>query len=264
MCWSFAASAIFALIGFGFAAHLVYKKESNLLWIPLGYFAIMETLQAITYFYLGNCSSPENQLLTFLAYMHIAFQPILINALILYFIPARFRAKIIWPVLTIASVLTILMLIKIYPFSWAGSCVLGSELCGKILCSYPGNWHLAWSIPFNDLGANMMAYYIIAVFVLPLLYGSWKTTVYSIIIGPLIAFLLTNNPNEWPAIWCLMSIGIILGIAIPYIRRNLHVKRWYFWEYPHRCEQCKHWWVPSTSAHPIKCPRCKSKYWHKK
>ncbi len=233
MCWSFGASAIFAVIGIACAVHLARKKESKLLWIPLAYFAIMEALQAITYFYLGSCSSSGNQLLTFLSYMHIAFQPIFINAFVLYFVPARVRKKIILPVLTLAALATILLIVKVYPFEWAGSCAEGTALCGKLLCSYMGNWHLAWSLPFNDIGGlSMMKYYLIAAFALPLIYGSWKTTIIGLLTGPVLASMLTSNPNEWPAVWCLISIWIILIAIVTPLRKWVRVEKWYFWNYP--------------------------------
>lgn len=64
MCWSFIASGIFAAIGIAAAVYFAWKKESKLIWIPLAYFALMEALQAATYFYLGQCFAPENQMLT--------------------------------------------------------------------------------------------------------------------------------------------------------------------------------------------------------
>ena len=264
MCWSFSASAIFALIGLVVAGYLAYKKESKLIWIPLAYFGLMEALQAITYLYIGDCVAPMNQLLTLLSYLHISFQPIFINALMLYFIPERFRKKIIGWVFGISFLATIIMLIHLYPFSWAGSCAIGTGLCGETLCSTKGAWHLAWNIPFNGIGGLLLWGYFIPVFVFPLIYGSWKLSLYNFIIGPIIAYLSTNNPNEWPAIWCLMSIGIILILLIPWIRRKFHVRKWYFWEYPHKCEKCKHWWIPDSEKHPLKCPKCKSRYWHQK
>ncbi len=233
MCWSFTASGIFAVIGFAVAAYFAYKKESKLLWIPLAFFALMEALQAATYFYLGQCLASENQMLTFLSYLHIAFQPIFINALVMYFIPLRVRKKLFWPVLAVAALFSVILIVKLYPFAWAGTCSIGTTLCGDNLCSFRGNWHLAWSIPFNNLGFTMMTYYYIAVFLLPLIYGSWKTTLYSIVLGPLLAISLTNNhPNEWPAVWCLLSIAILLGVAVPFLRKTMRVEKWYFWNYP--------------------------------
>lgn len=232
MCWSFGASGIFAVIGLAAAVYLVYKKESKLLWVPLLYFALMEVLQAVTYFSVGNCLAPDNQVLTLLSYLHIAFQPIFINALVMYFIPAKARKRIFWPVITIAGFFTIMMLVKLYPFESIRMCAIGTTLCGETLCSFKGNWHLAWSIPLNGLGLNMITYYYLGVFVLPLIYGSWKTTIYSIITGPLLAMALTNSPNEWPAIWCLLSIAIIALTIFPEIRNLFRVDKWYFWKYP--------------------------------
>ncbi|MCH7568871.1 MAG: hypothetical protein IIA87_05615 [Nanoarchaeota archaeon] len=235
MCWSFGAAAIFAIIGFGFAGYLAYKKESKLLWIPLGYFALMEALQAVTYFYLGDCASSANRFLTLLSLLHLAFQPLFINALVMYFIPTRIRKRIFWWVMGIAFLATIIMLIKIYPFAWAGSCTPGTSFCGEIMCSIKGNWHLSWIFPLNALGGlSIMTYHIMAAFLLPLIYGSWKTTLYGFILGPVISFLSTSNPNEWPAVWCLISVGIILIIIFPKVREAFRVKKWYFWEYPHK------------------------------
>jgi hypothetical protein len=253
-----------AFIGFAVAGYLLYKKESKLLWIPIAYFGVMELLQALTYFTMGACT-PANQILTFLSYVHISFQPFFINALMLYFIPERFRKNIYSWVFGLAFVATVLLLLRMYPFEWAGMCNLGDGLCGDKLCAVEGNFHLAWEIPFNGIGGIIGWAYALSVFVIPLLYGSWKATTYNFLVGPVLAMSLTDNPNEWPAVWCLMSIAIILVILIPWARRKMHVRKWYFWEYPHKCLRCKHWWEPDDGdKHPLKCPRCKSPYWHTK
>ena len=232
MCWTLSISILLALIGFIAAGYLWYKKESKLLWIPITYFAVMEVLQVLTYFNLGNCT-PANQILTYLSYLHIAFQPFFINAIMLYFIPKDFRKKIIGLVFLVAFIATVLMLVKVYPFEWAGTCTLGKTLCGEKLCAVPGNFHLAWEIPFNGMDQGIMGFvYMISIFLLPLIYGAWKVVVYSTIAGPVLARALTNNPNEWPAVWCLLSIAYILIAIIPYFRNKLKVKKWYLWKYP--------------------------------
>jgi len=263
MCWSFPVSVIFALLGLALAAYLAIKKESKFLWIPLGYFGIMEALQALSYLVIGDCASSANQLLTFLSYIHISFQPIFVNALLLYFIPERFRRKIIIPVFAITFVLTVIMLVSVYPFEWAGSCQPGSALCGNNLCTTEGNWHLAWSIPLNSLSIGLLVYFI-GVILLPLIYGSWRLTLFGIITGPVLGYILTSNPNEWPAVWCLWSVAIILAILIPWTRKHLHVRKWYFWEYPHKCMKCKRWWIPDEDKRPKKCPKCRTLYWDDK
>ncbi len=49
MCWSGEASAVLATIGVASTAYMAVKKEKKELWVPLGYFALMELLQAVTY-----------------------------------------------------------------------------------------------------------------------------------------------------------------------------------------------------------------------
>ena len=47
MCWSGEASATLATIGLTSTAYVAWKGEKKALWIPLGYFSLMELLQLI-------------------------------------------------------------------------------------------------------------------------------------------------------------------------------------------------------------------------
>lgn len=220
-----------ALVAFVAAGYLIHKKDSKLLWIPIIYFGLMEVLQAMTYFTIGSCT-PANQVLTLLSALHIAFQPFFINAIALYFIPEHVRKRIYGWVFGLAFIATICILVRLYPFEWAGLCAIGTPLCGETLCSTLGKFHLAWDIPFNGLTGLLAYASTFGAFLLPLIYGSWKATTYSLVLGPGLAYLLTQNPNEWPAVWCLLSIALIIIIIIPPIREKFKVKKWYFWEYP--------------------------------
>ncbi len=232
MCWSFSASIIFTTIGLLASIYLIKKRDDKFLWIPLIYFSLMELLQVFTYLFLNQCDLPINQILTYLSYLHIAFQPFFINMFFMHFIPKNVKAKIEGFVYTICFVSAILMLIRVYPFVWAEACRVGSTMCGPQICSVSGSWHLAWMLPQNYFGMIFAGAYIISAFIVPFLYGAWKINVYHIILGPLLARMLSSNPNEWPAIWCLLSIAFILAIFIPPLRKRLYVKKWYFWKYP--------------------------------
>jgi len=234
MCWSGEASAALAAAGLASTAYLaVRKKESKYLLVPLAYFSLMELLQAITYIYIGSCSLPINQVLTLLGYIHIAFQPFFINMVSMYFVPERVREKISWFVYGLSFIGTVLMIIKMYPFIWAGTCAVGTTaMCGQNLCSVHGSWHIAWNVPVNAINWLYFFGYTFPAFILPVLYGSWRMTLYHALIGPSLAFMLTNNLNEWPAVWCLFSIGLLLIVIKSPIRKILHVKKWYFWKYP--------------------------------
>jgi len=239
MCWNGPASTALATAGIATTCYAIYRKEPMPLWIALGYFSMMEALQAFTYSVINQCSNPSNQIATLLGYLHITFQPFFINAVSMYFIDQRVAKKIAPFAYAVCFVSAIIMLIQLYPFDWAGVCHVGRPLCGKILCSVRGNWHIAWLVPtngiFNRLAElNLVPFedgfptYVIAGFLMPLLYGSWRCTLYHISFME-IAWRTTTNINEWPAIWCLFSIGLLIIVVKTPVRQMLFVKRWPLW-----------------------------------
>jgi len=238
LCWSGEASATVAVIGLGSTAYAAYRKEPAPLWAALGYFSLMEVLQAFTYMVIGDCGSPANQIATLLGYIHIAFQPLFGNALFMHFIPEDVRRRIQTPVYMLCAASAVFMLIQLYPFQWAQSCTMGKILCSQMLCSVPGDWHIAWEIPYNSIGEidydipvlrAGFSTYTLTMFVLPILYGSWRIAIYHICFGPLPAYLLTNNLNEFAAVWCLVSIGFLLIVVKTPIRKILYVNAWPLW-----------------------------------
>ena len=229
MCWNVEASTTVAALGFAATGYAADRKEAPALWAPLGYFSIMEALQAYAYFVLNDCTAPANQLVTYFSYLHIVFQPFFVNAISLYFIPWPVAQRIVPWVYALCFASCIFMLTQVYPFNWAGHCIPGDVLCGPQLCSVSGTWHLGWQVPVNGLTNPFWASfptYFLTVFILPILYGSWRITAFHVVTGPLFAYFLTGNMNEWPAVWCLLSVGLLLLIVAPPIRRVLQVKRW--------------------------------------
>jgi hypothetical protein len=236
MCWSGEASTALASVGIAGAAWAAYKKEPFALWGTLGYFAMMEALQAYTYTVINQCGLPANQIATILGYLHIAFQPFFINAISLYFIPQDVAVRSYKIVFGLCFASAMFMMLQLYPFEWAGLCEPGRALCSNRLCSVSGNWHIAWDVPANGIGNWTYAHgltgywtYGAVAFVLPLLYGSWRFTLYHFIMGPFMARMLTNNMNEAPAVWCLLSIGFLLIVIKTPVRQILFTK-WNFWE----------------------------------
>lgn len=237
MCWSGEASAVLAITGFATAGYVAYKGEPRPLWVALGYFSLMEALQAYTYGVINKCEAPSNQVATLLGYLHIAFQPFFINMLALYFIPQKIAHKL-EPVVYGACLFTVIvMIIQVFPFDWAGHCIPGDPLCSNRLCSVSGSWHIAWDVPLNGISDNFMnpglpvlgQIYVLAAFVMPILYGSWRLTLFQFTLGPILASLTTTNMNEWPAVWCLLSIGILMIAVKSPLRNKLHVKKWFLW-----------------------------------
>lgn len=239
MCWSGEASTVLAAVGLGTATYVAHKGESWELWAPLTYFALMELLQAATYIYIDLCGLPQNQILTLMGYVHIAFQPVFANMVALYFIPEAVKRRIAGPVYGVCGMAALAMLIKMYPFEWAGLCRAGEEIfCGPTTCSVSGEWHIAWQMPLNGItydtfsewlgrryGLHEWAY-VLAAFIQPLLYGSWRFAAFHWIAGPLLSDLLTTDQNEYAAVWCLLSIALCVSVIKTPVRRWLHVERW--------------------------------------
>ncbi|MFN5588419.1 MAG: DUF5765 domain-containing protein [Holosporales bacterium] len=238
MCWSGEASAVLAAVGLGSTLWAATKgRAPAALWMPLGYFSLMELLQAFTYQYIDQCGVPENQVATLLGWLHIAFQPFFINLLSLHFIRQDIAKKVAPWTYGACFAAAMIMIIHVYPFPGAGHCEVGKYFCGDVLCSVHGNWHIAWNIPFNGWYDNaytgfskpVYAPYFLVAFLLPLVYGSWRMTAYQLMVGPVLATMLTSNTNEMPAVWCLLSIGILLIVVKTGFRKFLYVRTWPLW-----------------------------------
>ena len=250
MCWSGEASGVLAVAGLGTAFYVARTGESKELWIPLTYFALMELLQAVTYIYIDRCDSPYNQVLTLFGYLHVSFQPFFVNMVGMYFIPKHIKEKISTTVYSLCAIAAITMLVKMFPFDWAGTCNIGVEgFCGAYTSSTSGEWHIAWQLPLNGLLSEPQHYlfgfdwglhaltYILATFILPFIYGSWRFVSFHFLIGPLISDILTNDPNEFSAVWCLFSIALCVSVIKTPIRRYLHVRKWPFYKPPDKQQQ---------------------------
>jgi hypothetical protein len=98
------------------------------------------------------------------------------------------------------------------------------------LCTVAGHWHIAWHVPYNGLLVPVEALlgtwfglptYVAAFFLLPLAYGAWRFVVFHFLTGPILVSLLTRDPNEMPAIWCLFSVGLMVLSLSPRLRARV-------------------------------------------
>ena len=232
VCWSLEASAALTGAGVVGVGYGVKTKQPKELVLTLAYFTLMEGIQMMAYTVIDSCELAGNQLLTILAFLHIAFQPFFINMVMMYFIPDERRKKIATLVYILWGISATVTLLQLYPFSWAGMCRESVPLCGSPLCSISGTWHLAWNIPLNGI-VNILrpmpfmglpGYFLIGL-LLPFTYGSWRANLYHIILGPLLAWLLIGSINEAGAVWCTFSIALLISIlGEKPIRRYLRVQ----------------------------------------
>lgn len=227
MCWSATASVAMVALGTMATTVTALRGEPKPIWIALGYFTVMEALQAAGYAVVDDCGSPGNRAITMLSYLHIAFQPLVINGFAMAIAPTEVSARTRHRVYAVAAVCSALILMRLAPFGWAGRCLPGESMCGDLWCTISGEWHIGWLVPLNGLynplgevlgmGVQFPDYFL-AVFLLPLLYGAWRFVLLNLLAGPVLAHALTDNPHEVPAIWCLFSISILLIGLSPFIR----------------------------------------------
>lgn len=236
MCWS--ASVSLGVVALGAVATTVAIRRGEAWPIPLalGYFTAMEALQVAGYGVLDECGTGANRTVTLLSYLHIAFQPVVINIVLLSLLPDPVRRRLFGWVMGACAVSAGVMLWQLVPDTGLVPCGPGSMLCGAEYCTISGTWHLGWTVPYHDLPWQMaygpftgLPTYTLTAFVLPMLYGAWRFVLFHAAIGPGLALALSDHPNEWPAVWCLFSIGIAAVFLAPRLRRFFEVRSWPLW-----------------------------------
>lgn len=226
MCWGAEASIAMVAAGAAGTAITYRRGEPTAIWLTLGFFTAMEALQAGGYAVIDQCGTPANRTLTILSYMHIAIQPLFINAFAMAISPAPVSARMRRRVFALAGIASALMVLRLVPLGPVGACAPGEILCGAEWCLRSGQWHIAWEVPLNGLPAYFgipfqFPSYVLAVFLLPLFYGAWRFVAFHALAGPLLAIVSTRDPNEMPAIWCFFSIGILAISLSPFVRQRV-------------------------------------------
>ncbi|WP_237213279.1 DUF5765 domain-containing protein [Falsiroseomonas oryziterrae] len=230
MCLSMGVTIAMVGLGAGATAVTLHSRAPAAVPATFAYFTLMEGLQGWGYTHLDACGLPENQLSALLSYLHISFQPFFINAFAMALAASRVATPMRVAVWIGCGMSAVAMLLQVYPFAWAGSCIAGQALCGEALCTLRGTWHLGWAIPYTDIipplrlapdVALPFPSYMLAAFGLPLLYGAWRFALFHLLAGPGLAALLTNNPYEMPAVWCLFSIALVSVWFSPWLRRQI-------------------------------------------
>jgi hypothetical protein len=236
MCWSMQASVAMVAVG-AIASAVTYRRgDPPAIWLTLGFFTAMEALQVAGYAVVDQCGTPANRTVTILSYLHIVVQPFFINAFALELVPIAVKRRVrVW-VFAACAVSSAVMLVQIIPDVGMGNCQPGSALCADRWCTVSGDWHIAWDVPYNGLlvglERNYGVYfgfptYLITAFLVPFIYGAWRFVVIHAVAGPVLAYSLTTNPNEMPAIWCLFSIAILLIGLSPLVRNAVSATHWW-------------------------------------
>jgi hypothetical protein len=228
MCWGVEVTGVMLAAGVAGAVVTWRRGEPAAIPLTLLFFAAMEGLQLAGYLVIDQCGTPANRAVTALSMAHIALQPLVLTFFMLALVRPPLGRGGRQLVVALAGLASVVMVAQFLGWPGAPACMPGRPLCGAALCTVSGNWHLAWTAPYADvfagaeqsLGTNFgFPSYVFAVFILPLFYGAWRFALFHAAVGPVTANLLTSNPNEAPAIWCLSSVLILLVSLVPALRR---------------------------------------------
>jgi hypothetical protein len=229
-------SAAFAGIGL-FSSWWIWSKTNNTqLASGVFFFFTMELLQAIQYFFIAPnidspiCDTVINQVLTVLGFLHICLQPYfchVINASLTKNEKYLDKYVVIKRLCLIGGG----MLFSRWLLSGVWAQTLGNQpstewLRGEKLCTFRGNYHLAWSVPMADPtyvipGAAIHSFLMFAPFFA--LYekkGMVIQGIFLFLFGPALAGWITPNLMEQASIWCFFSIAQI-SIMLFFIRETL-------------------------------------------
>jgi hypothetical protein len=181
----------------------------------------MEALQFFQFYHINECGNPINYWLTVAGFVHICFQPFFTH--LMNFSVVRSKRKQNYG--TIIKRLAIIQ--GFYMFSrwifvdtetYDTGCASMDWINGEEVCTYLGNYHLAWKLPLrnatyfwptNNTHFFMMFAPFLAMgpmFWIPgaVLFGS----------GPYLASLISDNLHEQASIWCFFSIAQICLLVL--------------------------------------------------
>jgi hypothetical protein len=249
MCFDQKSSFGFAFLGL-FVAHWINTRTNNkALAGAVFFFFTMEFLQGLQYFVIApDLNSPLcdvfiNKALTLVGFLHICLQPYFTHVISSSLTRNPVKRKQ-WEVIKRLSLIGGFLLFSRYLISEAGylnnmdvsqtdpkNSHSTEWLRGDKLCTFNGNFHLAWSVPMADpsyivMGAGIHSFLMFAPF---LAFYDWPSMVaqgfFLFATGPGLAAYITPNLMEQASIWCFFSIGQI-SIMLFAIRGALASKDW--------------------------------------
>jgi len=240
-CFSMEMSATFAALGL-FASWWIWSKTSNTaLASGVFFFFTMELLQVFQYLVIADtlhssqCAEMINKVLTLAGFLHICLQPYfchVINCALTKAPKYIDRYTVIKRLCLIGGMMLFARHFLAAIPGWSTMDFSSNDyastewLRGPKLCTFRGNYHLAWSVPMADPtyvipGAAIHSFMMFAPF-----FALWEKKgmviqgCFLFLFGPALAGFITPNLMEQASIWCFFSIAQI-AIMLFCIRETL-------------------------------------------
>ena len=194
-----------------------------------GYFFLVEVLQVAQYLVIDECALPINRFLTVLGLLHIAFQPVFSNLVLLRFAPNdRARTELRYAIRL--SVLGGLFLFGRWVFAGLatmpfpdGAAASHEWMVGPRTCSFHGPTHVGWELPMVEVSYWTPSFFVhffmmFGPMVLLAVGHNLPTvgfgSVFMFLTGPVLAAFISGDRFEQPAIWCFFSVSQIVVMYI--------------------------------------------------
>lgn len=231
MCFSLEMSMGAAAIGLVNTLYVVFRTKDARLAATCIYFLLMEVLQVAQYMVADECSLPLNQFLTVLGHLHIAFQPVFSNILLLAFLDDYPKAKSGAKYSIVLSILAGIAMslrwalsdLHTLPFPLADQSA--EWMVGPRTCSFTGPTHIAWELPLLEVSYFIPSYFLHFFMMFGPMVASFivepqcftrilPTATLFLLTGPVLAAFISGNRFEEPAIWCFFSVSQIACILM--------------------------------------------------
>jgi len=238
MCFNQPMSGALALVGFLVGCWAWQQTRNKSLVAGIWYFVAMETLQFFQFFWLDDCSSPMNQFLTVIGFLHICFQPYFTHTFSGAFVQSPAKLAQYRVIKNLCLVMGCMMFSRWILFSAPDhtlKCANTEWIRGDRACTVRGNYHLAWELPLHAptyfMPSNNIHFFMMFAPYIALGFDMWIHGFILFATGPLLSSFITPNLYEQASIWCFFSIGQVCLATFTLYWTLRKTKRGNLWKY---------------------------------
>tara|TARA_Y100000589_G_scaffold328755_1_gene373592 strand:- start:301 stop:966 length:666 start_codon:yes stop_codon:yes gene_type:complete len=221
MCFTEKQSLSLTFIGF-IVSYYVYNNNKFELWFPILYFTLMELFQYLGYIAIRTNNKKLNKILSYLIYIHISFQPLIMNVWFSNFISKKNMDYMLF-IYKLCFIAGIFMLLRINTINKNSDlCESDVEVhCGKNTELKIGPLHIMYLFKLkapNYLVPSMFIHFFL--FFIPIILLDVNKIVYVFtVLGPILSWAIAKNKDEIGSIWCFITIPIFI-ISLLYSKYN--------------------------------------------
>lgn len=228
MCFNITSSLVMMVVGIVGTIYS-YLKLNGLVAFGIFYFTLMEIIHVFGYLVINKCDNKLNQLLAYLNYIHISFQPFIFTLFVYGLLRFYNLTKVNFDnfkiVLGLSLVASFFMLSRLFGKKTSYDC----NLCGKTACVSSGKHHLKIETPLRTtpeyFTPNIFIHFLF--FFIPALFlGKYGIMMAIFIFITFIGLILglKIKATEGATVWCLASTGqliFLIFFAIFFANKNI-------------------------------------------